>query len=86
MTLYKCSKCKKTVERDSDKKWIESYCSETGKDSRLILTQRLSIDKAAKIFLKAASKVTTFDNEQEKNDWLLDVISKFKKEAKKTIH
>lgn len=83
MTLYKCSKCNKSIERDSDKQWIKSHCSKTGKDTRLILIQRLSIDKAAELFLRAASKVTTFDNEQEKQDWLLDVISEFKKEAKK---
>lgn len=37
MNKYKCPLCKKTVERASSKKWIKSYCSGTGKNTRLIL-------------------------------------------------
>jgi len=32
---YRCCHCKKIVERNSNKKWIKSYCSKTGKDVRL---------------------------------------------------
>jgi ribosomal protein L37AE/L43A len=35
---YRCVHCGKKVERHSDKHWINSYCDETGKKSRLILT------------------------------------------------
>jgi DNA-directed RNA polymerase subunit RPC12/RpoP len=33
---YKCKHCGKTFERDSDKKWIKSYCSDTGKNVRIV--------------------------------------------------
>ena len=33
---YKCNLCGKVVSRDSDKRWINSWCDETGKMSRLI--------------------------------------------------
>lgn len=32
---YKCFHCGKTVERESEKQWIKSYCIDTGKDVRL---------------------------------------------------
>ena len=32
---YKCVHCNKVVKRESDKKWIKSYCDETGKNVRL---------------------------------------------------
>jgi ribosomal protein L37AE/L43A len=35
--LYKCKHCKKTIERESNKFWIKSYCEETGKTVHLIL-------------------------------------------------
>jgi endogenous inhibitor of DNA gyrase (YacG/DUF329 family) len=28
---YRCKHCGDTVERDSDKQWVKSYCSKTGK-------------------------------------------------------
>lgn len=34
---YYCKHCKKTVTRDSGKKWINSYCEATGRDTRLVL-------------------------------------------------
>ena len=34
---YKCVHCKKIVDRESDKKWIKSYCDATGKYVRLQL-------------------------------------------------
>ena len=34
---YQCVHCDKVTERDSDKKWIKSYCEETGKNTRLQL-------------------------------------------------
>ena len=40
MNLYKCTHCNKILERDSDKKWIPSVCSNIGKRVRLqILNQ-----------------------------------------------
>lgn len=39
MSLYKCSKCNMIIERDSNKEWVTSLCSETGQKVRLqILT------------------------------------------------
>lgn len=32
---YRCKHCKKIVDRDSKKKWIKSYCDETGKTVHL---------------------------------------------------
>lgn len=32
---YQCNACGKVVTRDSDKRWMKSYCMETGRDSRL---------------------------------------------------
>jgi DNA-directed RNA polymerase subunit RPC12/RpoP len=32
---YKCIHCGKVVERESEKKWIKSWCDEKGKDVRL---------------------------------------------------
>jgi hypothetical protein len=32
---YRCAHCGRTVRRESDKKWIESYCLPTGKNVRL---------------------------------------------------
>ena len=37
MNLYKCTHCNKILERDSDKKWIPSICSNVGKRVRLQL-------------------------------------------------
>lgn len=34
---YRCSACHKFFNRKSDKMWIKSYCSETGRNARLIL-------------------------------------------------
>ena len=36
MNKYRCNHCKMIVERDSEKKWIESLCEETGKMVHLI--------------------------------------------------
>jgi len=36
---YICKHCKKKVLRISDKKWIKSFCEETGKYTRLILVK-----------------------------------------------
>ncbi len=35
MAKYRCPRCKKIVERDSEKGWIKSYCEKTGEDARL---------------------------------------------------
>ena len=37
MNLYKCTHCNKILERNSDKKWIPSICSNVGKRVRLQL-------------------------------------------------
>jgi hypothetical protein len=37
MSKYKCNKCGKIVDRDSDKKWIQSICGSLGIHSRLYL-------------------------------------------------
>lgn len=37
---YKCNKCEKVVERDSFKKWMYSYCDETGLKTRLYLIKK----------------------------------------------
>jgi len=34
---YKCPKCNKIINRESDKKWIKSYCCESGKRTRIQL-------------------------------------------------
>ena len=35
MNIYRCPKCRKITERDSNKKWILSVCSSTGERARL---------------------------------------------------
>lgn len=32
---YRCVHCKKIMERESSKRWIKSFCNETGKRVRL---------------------------------------------------
>lgn len=36
---YKCTHCGKVVNRESNKKWIKSYCDETGQYIRLMLVK-----------------------------------------------
>ena len=36
---YKCKHCNKIVTRESNKKWIKSYCVEKEKYTRLILIE-----------------------------------------------
>jgi len=36
MGIYYCPECKSIQHRDSMKKWIKSYCEETGKETRII--------------------------------------------------
>lgn len=38
---YKCSKCKKIVERESDKYWIKSFCKTINDYSRLIKIKKI---------------------------------------------
>jgi len=33
--LYLCKLCGKYLERDSEKKWIKSFCETTGKNTRI---------------------------------------------------
>lgn len=35
MGLYRCNECFGLQTRDSEKKWIKSYCENTGKNARL---------------------------------------------------
>lgn len=42
---YRCSKCKQVYERDSDKTWIKSYCSNTGLEARLIKEKRVELNQ-----------------------------------------
>jgi DNA-directed RNA polymerase subunit RPC12/RpoP len=35
MSRYRCNHCDRTVERDSMKRWIRSWCERTGKMTRL---------------------------------------------------
>ncbi len=42
MNKYKCAHCDKVIKRQSDKKWIKSYCSESGKNVRLTLIKLTS--------------------------------------------
>lgn len=37
MNYYNCKHCNRTIQRDSIKQWIKSYCATTGKNTRLIL-------------------------------------------------
>lgn len=39
MNSYRCNHCGKVVARDSEKRWIKSYCEATGKMTRLWLVR-----------------------------------------------
>jgi hypothetical protein len=55
MNKYRCKHCKKTIERDSDKYWIKSYCQETDQEVRLIKVQEyLAKDTDTEYILCAA--------------------------------
>lgn len=41
----------------------------------------LTVDQAAFIFSKVIGKIMTFDDEQDKVDYLLDAVIEYKKEA-----
>lgn len=41
----------------------------------------LTVDEAAEIFSRVMNKIMTFDNEQDKTDYLLDAVIEFKKQA-----
>lgn len=43
MNLYKCKYCKKIVERESNKKRIKSFCTDTGKNVKLKKMQKNGI-------------------------------------------
>jgi len=40
MNLYRCKHCKKLIKRDSNKKWIKSWCVKTDKDVHITLVKR----------------------------------------------
>lgn len=37
MNTYKCNCCGGLYERDSQKRWIKTFCEKTGKNARLYL-------------------------------------------------
>lgn len=43
INTYKCSKCGVLLERTDTRKWIKSFCGDTGKDARLILIDRRTL-------------------------------------------
>jgi len=60
--IYKCRLCGKIVNRDSDKKWIKSYCDQHRKYSRLMrieLNDKL-IDELCKEFLPNYFELSSF--------------------------
>ena len=36
VTTYKCPSCNKTIQRDSEKAWIKSYCMKLNRYTRMI--------------------------------------------------
>ena len=40
MNKYKCPLCGKTIKRNSSKEWIKSFCTATGRDTRLIIIKK----------------------------------------------
>ena len=42
---YRCSKCKELYERDSDKAWIKSYCTENDVEARLIKEKPMQLSQ-----------------------------------------
>lgn len=40
MNLYQCRWCKKILERDSNKKWIKSYCYKVGRDVHIVKVEK----------------------------------------------
>jgi hypothetical protein len=59
---YKCNLCGKVVSRDSEKKWIKSYCDETGKTTRLMKIEFNSklVTKLCDEFLPKGRDLSTF--------------------------
>ena len=46
---FRCSACRMIYQRKSDKFWIKSYCSKTGKNARLIqVWSKAELDRAKK--------------------------------------
>ena len=46
--VYRCKHCGKVVGRFSDKAWVKSYCSKTGKDVHLMRVERKASDERGK--------------------------------------
>lgn len=42
---YRCSRCKRVYERDSDKAWIKSYCTKMGIEARLIKEKPMQLNQ-----------------------------------------
>lgn len=63
---YNCNLCGKIVSRDSDKKWIKSYCDERGKYSRLMKIEfnHKLVDKLCKEFLPNNFDLSSFKEKE----------------------
>ena len=60
---YKCNLCGEIVSRDSNKKWIKSFCEKTGKMTRLIkieFNDKL-VTKLCNEYLPKGRDLSTFD-------------------------
>jgi DNA-directed RNA polymerase subunit RPC12/RpoP len=82
---YKCSKCKQVYERDSDKAWIKSYCSNTGTDARLIKEKRMELNQMEQeaIVVEQLAWLLAYELKQESLDrelisGLMRVLMEFK--------
>lgn len=42
---YRCSRCKRVYERDSDKAWIKSYCTKMDMVARLIKEKPMQLNQ-----------------------------------------
>lgn len=64
---YKCNLCGKVVSRDSDKKWIKSYCDETNWKTRLIKVEfnYKLVAKLCKKYLPEGIDLTTFSRREK---------------------
>ena len=70
-TKYRCSSCLKTFSRRSHKKWISSYCSHTGIDSRLISTTWLKEQRKIRRREWKTKMVSQKNIEKFQEEWLI---------------
>lgn len=74
---YRCSKCKQVYERDSDKAWIKSYCSNTGTEARLIKEKRMELNQTEQeaIVIEQLEWSLAFELKQKIEDQDKELIS-----------